>query len=280
MNPDPSTERAVHRADWYPDPTKRFEFRYHNGQAWTGDVSADGHRFLDPLPSSRDTAVITRREFVGPDVRGPRPRPGPGPGPDINGPHQRLEPIGASLAAFVLGVSSVLVGWVPFLGVLAGVGAIVGLILGIRALRRDAASRREGGQNHRGHGYALTGVILAPFGLVLAGVGVWLSVVTLREVDRFTNVGAYTITRTCDVEAGSARAAGTITNDSSTRRSYHFVVEFDRKGTSAHLASADVSVDNVEAGAAATWNASAAVSAAQVDCSVSNVTGPVPFGQN
>ncbi len=274
MNPDPSTDRAVHRADWYPDPTKRFEFRYHNGQAWTGDVSVDGNRFLDPLPSARDTAVITRREFVGPDVRGPGPRP------DADGPQQRLEPIGASLAAFVLGVASILVGWVPFLGVLAGIGAIVGLILGVRALRRDVAIRREGGQNHRGHGYALTGVILAPFGLVLAGVGVWLSVVTLREVDRFTNVGAYrTDIRTCAVEAGSAQAKGTITNDTNTRRSYHFVVEFDRTGTSTRLASADVTVDDVEAGVAAAWTAAAAVSVAQVDCTVRDVTGPVPFGQ-
>ena len=36
---------------WYPDPTGRFEYRYHNDRHWTADVSTNGQRYVDPLPA-------------------------------------------------------------------------------------------------------------------------------------------------------------------------------------------------------------------------------------
>ena len=35
-------------ADWYPDPSGRFQFRYWDGESWTGHVSTDGNTDWDP----------------------------------------------------------------------------------------------------------------------------------------------------------------------------------------------------------------------------------------
>ncbi|WP_370326438.1 DUF2510 domain-containing protein [Euzebya sp.] len=35
-------------ADWYPDPSGRFQFRYWDGESWTGHVSTDGKTDWDP----------------------------------------------------------------------------------------------------------------------------------------------------------------------------------------------------------------------------------------
>lgn len=35
-------------ADWYPDPSRRFEFRYWNGTDWTEHVARDGRQSVDP----------------------------------------------------------------------------------------------------------------------------------------------------------------------------------------------------------------------------------------
>jgi hypothetical protein len=43
------TPGASYKADWYPDPTKRFEFRYWDGSQWTNDVSSHGRTYQDPV---------------------------------------------------------------------------------------------------------------------------------------------------------------------------------------------------------------------------------------
>lgn len=256
-------QEPQYSAAWYPDPTNRFEFRYHNGQSWTGDVSIDGNRFLDPLPSPATSPAMSGFGGL---------------------PFQPRESIAGAMAALVLGICSILVGWVPFLCFLSAIGAVVGLSLGIAVLRRDAGSRRNGGAVSRGHGYALAGVILAPLGLAVTVVGVWLTVVVLREVDRYTNVGAHhTEIVSCRVSDGVATAQGTITNDSRSARSYHLNVEFDRADTSVRLNSGSVDVDDVAPDESADWTVSASVTTGSdapddVDCRVREVTGPVPFG--
>ena len=57
---------------WYPDPTGRFEYRYHNGAAWTADV-------VDGRPALRRPAAGTRRR------RRRRPPPAPARARDGNG---------------------------------------------------------------------------------------------------------------------------------------------------------------------------------------------------
>ena len=42
------SESDAPAADWYPDPSGRFQFRYWDGEAWTGHVSTDGKTDWDP----------------------------------------------------------------------------------------------------------------------------------------------------------------------------------------------------------------------------------------
>lgn len=39
-------------ADWYPDPSGKHEFRYWDGQTWTGHVSSGGETSWDPPPDA------------------------------------------------------------------------------------------------------------------------------------------------------------------------------------------------------------------------------------
>lgn len=261
-----SSDPSQYRADWYPDPTLRFEFRYHNGRDWTGDVSVDGNRFLDPLP----------RPAVGPAAPGKAPV-APGPASGAFGAAQPTR-TGKATAAMVLGIGSVVAGWVPFVFVLAAAAAILALVFGIPALRR---ARHEQPVNRRARAFALTGVILAPIGLALCGVGWQLSVLALREVDRFTNVGPYSIDETsCVVNDGVATFSGTITNRSNQTRSYHVSVEFLRPGTSNPLHRASADVDGVGADQTESWSVSVVVDEETLDCEIATVSGPLPFNQD
>ena len=78
---------------WYPDPTGRFEYRYHNDQVWTADVSSSGQRFVDPLPTSLRLDADGRN--------------------------------GLAVAGMVCGIAAVATTWIPFVvvvGVIAGDG--------------------------------------------------------------------------------------------------------------------------------------------------------------
>lgn len=273
MDPGPSSQVTApggspsYRADWYPDPTGRFEFRYHNGQAWTGDVSVDGNRFLDPLSPYGPGGAWPLAGGAGPTFA-----------PTGFAPETSS---GKARAAFVLGLCSFLVGWVPFLCFVAIIGAVVGLVLGIGVLRRDARTRRDGGSNSRAHGYAVAGVALAPLGLAISVLGVWLSVVAIREVQTFANVGAHTLTDTrCEVSDSIVTYAGMITNDSPDTHSYQVTVEFLRPGTSVRLHIASTTVDDVEPGESGQIQISESVPEDELDCRVLDVTGPLPFGQS
>lgn len=248
-----------HRADWYPDPTGRFEFRYHNGVSWTGDVSADGHRFLDPLRA---------------------PTMGSAPPPFATVPFRESTGTAKAKASFILALCSFLVGWVPFLCVLAAAAAILALIFGIGVLRRHRREQRPA-IDRPGRGYAVAGLAIAPIGLVVSGIGVWLSVLTLREVRSFTEVGRYSTTDvSCTVDSRLATYRGTITNESGRTRSYEVTVEFLRPGTSVRRYIASTSVDDVEPGATANVIVNEVVTDEELDCNLVSVTGPLPFGQS
>jgi hypothetical protein len=255
---------AEHEPSWHPDPTGRFEFRFHNGRAWTGDVSVDGNRFLDPL----------RRPDAGPD----------GPAGFTNVPFQRSSGTGNARAAFVLGLCSFLVAWVPFLCFLGMAGAIIALVFGIGFLRRERTERaRQGQKDPRapGHGYALAGVILAPLALLLSGVGIWLSMVAFDRVQAFTEVGNYaTKDVSCNVDHSLATYTGTITNLSSSTRSYDITIEFLRSGTSVQLYLQNTAVGDVAPGATKTYVVNKVVNQPTLDCAIASVTGPLPFGQS
>ena len=87
---------------WHPDPTGRFELRWHNGVAWTGDVASDGHRFLDPLAAH--------------------------PSPDG-------ERNGRAVASLVIGLVCIVLAWVPFVFTVAAIASVAGAVLAVFALR-------------------------------------------------------------------------------------------------------------------------------------------------
>ncbi len=63
---------------------------------------------------------------------------------------------GLAIAALVLGIVSVLIVWIPFVGLFGTLLAIVGLVLGILALRRAG-----------GKGLAIGGIVTSGISLVI-----------------------------------------------------------------------------------------------------------------
>lgn len=48
--PAPSPPPQAAAAGWYPDPSGRFEHRWHDGQTWTSTVATQGQQYHDPVP--------------------------------------------------------------------------------------------------------------------------------------------------------------------------------------------------------------------------------------
>ncbi len=46
------SDTGAPKPDWYPDPSGRFDFRYWDGETWTGHVSRAGDTSWDPPPGS------------------------------------------------------------------------------------------------------------------------------------------------------------------------------------------------------------------------------------
>lgn len=247
-------DSAEHRADWYPDPTRRFEFRYHNGRDWTGDVSNDGRRFLDPL----------QRPAAGSPSEGARGAPGKG--------------SGKATAALVLGIAAVGVGWAPFVFVLAAGAAVLAIVFAVLTLRR---LRREQIVDPRARGFSIAGLVLGLLGLGVCVVGGWLTVLVYREVDEFVNVGQNRIRETsCVVDDGVATYDGTITNESPDTHDYHIEVVLQRPASDVDLYRGSVDVLGVEPGATEPWTVTGVVDVSEVECEVLAVSGPPPFGQS
>ncbi|MEZ5248618.1 MAG: DUF4190 domain-containing protein [Ilumatobacteraceae bacterium] len=126
-------------AGWFPDPLGRYDHRWFNGTTWTGDVSVDGRRTVDPVPAHA--------------VWAPLGAPGAG------WPGQRPPSRTMAVLSMVLGIVSVATGWMPFVFVLAAVAAIAAVVLGVIVRRRAAVGRATGA------GMATAGVVLGPIGL-------------------------------------------------------------------------------------------------------------------
>ena len=254
---------------WFPDPTGRYEFRYHNGQRWTNDVSVDGERYVDPitLPAaspvggSGATATSSAPAPTGLPVAGAVPLP---PGVPPRPPGR-----GRAILAFLLGLGGVALAWTPFLFVV-GVGlAVAALVLGVQVLRRRPSSGVRG--------FAVAAVALAPTAVVLAPVGAWLTVVTWREFDEYLDPGPVTAQiDACDVVGTRAEVTGTVRNLGDETRTYVVVVEIRDGGDVVDRIEARV--DDVDPGTTAGWTAQGFVGdVGQPSCRVRDVTGPYPF---
>jgi hypothetical protein len=77
------SDTGAPKPDWYPDPSGRFEFRYWDGETWTGHVSQGGESSWDPPPGSEDTATTAEgdtpaaTEAYTPEQAEPTPEPDP-----------------------------------------------------------------------------------------------------------------------------------------------------------------------------------------------------------
>lgn len=247
---------------WFPDPTRRYEFRYHNGSTWTADVAVNGQRYVDPAG-----VPAWSPEWAG-AAPGGRP-PGRG----------------RAVAAFVVGLLSLLAAWIPFIFVVAAVGAVVALVLGIGAARRPRTDADSG------RGYAVTGVVLAIAALLLCIPGFLLTRVVLREVGKFVEPGVHRAEITmCLTETASSDTIapnfvlvtprlvtlqGTVTNLEPTTRSYTVMVEYTgTEGTQTDM----VRVRGVPPGETVDFEANAFVTTArEVSCRITDVLGPMPF---
>jgi hypothetical protein len=193
---------------------------------------------------------------------------------------------GKAVAAFVVGLISLLGAWVPFVFVVAAVGAVVALVLGISA-------SRQLGSTGDGRGYAITGTVLGVAALLMCVAGFLLTRVVLREVGKFVEPGEHRIEITkCETETASADSLppniqvltprlvtlqGTITNLEAETRSYTVMVEYT--GSNDDTQTDTVSVRDVPPGESADFEANAfVVTGAEVRCAITDVLGPFPFG--
>jgi hypothetical protein len=228
---------------WHPDPSGRFDFRYHNGVSWTADVATGGHRYVDTARTP-----------------GPVPSAGSMPGN------------GMATAALTCGIISLALGWIPVVFAVGLVLAVLAVVFGVIGLRR---SRDIG----RGRGFAIAGVITGSVGVLVAMGGLAFTVVVYRAIDRFQNPAAHEVSIDgCTAVDGRAVADGTLRNDSPDVADFTVVVEFRRPASGVLLTSSRVRVDAVAPSATAPFEVSRQVPVDDVDCVIAEVTGPLPFG--
>ena len=225
---------------WYADPRGRFEYRYFNGVQWTSDVAVNGQRYVDSEQ------------------------------PDAFRPSVQRPSRGMAIAAFVNGIASVVVGWVPFIFVLAAGAAVAAIVFGILGLRH--ARRNEGA----GRSFAITGVILGPIGLAVCVGGLFLTLLVWHEFDHYVHPGPHRLViGACAVDNGQATLTGTIRNDDHRDHDYNIVVEFVPNSGKSHRTT--VTLRDLGAGDTADWTASIPLTSSDVSCRVVDVFGPKPF---
>jgi len=227
---------------WYPDPSGRFEHRYHNGAEWTADVATDGHRFVD---------AGSARAVIGPARRGGN---------------------GLATASMICGIVATALGWIPFVAVPMVAAAIVALGLGAAGLRR---SRTTG----TGRSFAVAGLITGGVGLGACAVGIVLTVAfvdAVRAYDRPSPHSAQLVS--CRGEDGGVVAEGTISNDGTETSTFAILVEVGSRGRSREERAI---VDDVAPGATERFTVTVPRSrfeSGEPDCRIAAVNGPLPFG--
>ena len=241
-----SDERGVATAAaWWDDPTGRFDQRYHNGVRWTADVALDGVRYVDPLPEA----------------------PGPG-GP----PPDRDARNGRAVAALVLGIVGMTLGWLPYVFAVGAVASLLAVFLGVRELRRARGSGA-------GRAASTAGTVTGGVGLVVAVVGLFF---TLAFEDARADYDAPAEHRVEVTECSYLRprwtALATVENLSSAEADFTVRIGFVRPGTDNVRLSDTVVVDGVSPGEVRTIEAAGSIDDESIDCVVLWVRGPRPFG--
>ena len=172
---------------------------------------------------------------------------------------------GLAIASMVCGIVALVVAWIPFFGIIGLAAAVVGLAIGIPALRR---SKPTGARR----GAAITGIITSSIGIVLGILGIVLAVFLVRAIDRFEHPGPNDASITsCEEDGSDVVATGELTNTSDRTRSYSVEV---RLGVGNREW---VQVDDVAPGETATFVARDFGAFTDGACEIVQVRGPVPF---
>jgi hypothetical protein len=230
-----------YRADWYPDPTHRFEFRYHNGQSWTADVSLRGVRYVDPVATSTTQPAEGRRDRL-------------------------------ATAARVLGIVGICLSWTPVFFVIGVVASVLALVFGLVARRRTPDDTR---------GFAGAGILTGAGGIVLAGVGVWTTWLVIDAVDDYLDPPPADVTvARCATDGGVLYVEGSLHNVGSADGDYRVVVRVPGSGLSDRDVAIDVGevAAGATADFAEQIDVSRSIDPVPPDCDVMQVTGPLPFG--
>lgn len=229
-------------AGWHPDPVGRYEYRYYNGSQWTADVSVRGQRFVDPA------------------------------GVPMWTPSQTPPKRGFAVASFVIGMVALAGALLPFVFVVAAVGAVVAIVFGVLGLR---TATRSGGH---GRGFATTGLVLSVLALPVCLIGWSFTRAVLRDIDQYADPGPYTVELTsCEVSDSAPLAMeGTIRNDDTVVHTYSIDLEFVFPDGDSTLQT--VSVRDVEPGDTEVFRSTGLVFGDELtECRVANVWGPPPF---
>jgi hypothetical protein len=176
-----------------------------------------------------------------------------------------------AIASFVIAISAVVVGWVPFVFVLAAAATITAIVFGIIGLK---TARQHDGY---GRGFAVAGLMLSPVALAACVGGFFFTKAVVRELREFTDPGPHELIadQPCIVDDGRVTFTGTIHNLDDHTHDYRIGVEFF--GVDERVASDSVAVFDVGAGQTAPWSSSVQVDESPVDCKVTDVFGPAPF---
>jgi hypothetical protein len=161
---------------------------------------------------------------------------------------------------------------VPFVFVLAAIGAILALVFGIVGVR--AAARQDG----HGRGYAVWGIVLSIVALALCVVGFAFTRVVLRQVNAYLSPGPNQVRiERCEMSQETGLLMrGTIQNLDSKAHRYEITVVYRFADSSSD--SEVLSIPSVPAGTAKEFSSHATVvKAGGVQCEVTSVYGPAPF---
>ena len=171
----------------------------------------------------------------------------------------------------VCGIVSVVLGWLPVVFAVGAVLAVLAIIFGIVGLRRARWSGRR-------KGFAIAGLVTGGFGVPIAVVGLVFTIVVFRAVDRYENPpDATTSIGSCVVEDGRARAEGELRNDGDRASKFTVYVEFHAL-PSGRTVERPAEVPSTPPGETSQFVVDHLVDAADVECKISAVNGPLPFG--
>ncbi len=172
---------------WYPDPARRFDYRFHNGDVWTADVSKAGRRYVDGLP--------------------------------IEPPRRRGN--GLAVAGMVCGITGLTIGWLPFIAFLGLVTSVVGIVCSLVGFARSRTTGAGRGFAVAGIATSALGIVAAAVGILLTVVLVRM----IDEFYEPGPVEARLTT--CTVGGSDVTFTGVVRNQSDEERTYSVLVEVD-----------------------------------------------------